>query len=152
MLLLVILNQCLVMILPFNCFVAKQCILEHLFWNNTIQAEVNGIEWCSSPVVCVCGLCQVVAAGLEGSCELTDYYWIPDGLSVCHQHTCRSRVGMGKRQPTPPNLFPLFSLITDVRVSLSASFPPLTQFSLSLFLLQWPSYIFCICVINTQDL
>lgn len=48
---------------------------------------MNGIKWRSSPVGC--GLCQVVAAGSESSCELTDYYWIPDGLSVCHQHTCR---------------------------------------------------------------
>lgn len=74
-------------IIIFNCFVTKQCI-KSISSEATVQAEVNGIEWGSSPVVC--GLCQVVAAGSEGSCEVTDYYWISDGLSVCRQHNCRS--------------------------------------------------------------
>lgn len=69
---------------------------------------MNGIEWCSSPVVC--GLCQVVAAGSEGSCELTDHYWMLEGLSVFHQHTCRSN-GDGEKTDKENSQFipPAFS-------------------------------------------
>lgn len=77
---------------------------------------MKGIELCSSPVVC--HLCQVVTAGSLGSWELTDYYWIPDGLSVCRQHTCRSDEGGQKT-----SIYSTCSLITVMPVCLSASFP-----------------------------
>lgn len=126
-------------IIIFNCFVTKQCIK-----SISSEATQSKQKWMESNGAPPQWFVVFVRLSLQVQKAAVRWQTISGSLmaSVFAISTAAGPLGMGKwRTKKPCNLFHLLSLSTDMCVSLPASFPPLTQFSLSCFLLWWPSYM-----------